>query len=183
VVQVPDDSTSRPDIVFADFEQDDYGGWTTSGKAFADHPYHEDEKRFYNTLSGYEGKGFVNTHLMRHGEDAAAADAYKGRLTSPEFTIDRKFIRFRIGGGADVNRLGLRLIVDGKDVRRAAGRNEGAMRAEAFDVHKFQGKPARLQIVDETGGAGDIPRSITLSSPTSRSMIHRETYQGMAPWP
>ena len=93
--------------------------------------------------------------MMRHGEDAAAADAYKGTLTSPEFTIERKFIHFRIGGGAEQDKLGLRLLVDGKAVRKAAGRNAGSMRRESFDVRDLQGKKARLQIVDEaTGGWG-----------------------------
>ena len=155
VEQVPDQAASRPDIVFADFEGSDYGGWTGEGKAFDGRPYREDERRFYTALSGYEGKGFVNTHMMRHGEDAGAADEYKGKLTSPEFTIERRFIHFRIGGGADASKLGLRLLIDGKDVRRAAGRGGGAMRRDAFDVREFQGKKARLQIVDDaTGGWG-----------------------------
>jgi uncharacterized protein (DUF608 family) len=152
VVQVPDESPKRPDIVFSDFERSDHGGWTALGNAFGDRPYRDDEKRFYTTLSGYDGHGFVNSHMMRHGEDAAAADACKGTLTSPEFTIERKFIHFRIGGGADVNHLGLRLLVDGQVVRRAAGRNAGAMRAEGFDVRDLVGKHARLQIVDEAAG-------------------------------
>jgi non-lysosomal glucosylceramidase len=155
VERVPEQAAVRPDIVFADFEGSDYGGWTGEGKAFDGRPYREDERRFYTALSGYEGKGFVNTHMMRHGEDAGAADEYKGKLTSPEFTIDRRFIHFRIGGGADANKLGLRLLIDGKDVRRAAGRGGGAMRRDAFDVREFQGKQARLQIVDDaTGGWG-----------------------------
>ena len=155
IEQVPDESPGRPDIVFADFEGADYGGWTAEGKAFDDRPYHEDVRRFYTALSGYEGKGFVNTHMMRHGEDAAAADDYKGTLTSPLFTIDRRFIQFRIGGGSDPNKLGLHLLIDGKMVRRAAGRGAGPMRHEAFDVRGFQGKQARLQIVDDaTGGWG-----------------------------
>ena len=92
---------------------------------------------------------------MRHGEDPAAADLYTGTLTSPEFTIERKFIHFRIGGGAEPNKLGLRLIIDGKEVRRAAGRSVGPMRRDAFDVRDLQGKKARLQIVDQaTGGWG-----------------------------
>jgi uncharacterized protein (DUF608 family) len=152
VVPVPDVTPRRPDIVFADFEQSDYGGWTATGKAFENRPYREDEKRFYNALAGYEGKGFVNSHLMRHGEDPAAADAYKGTLTSPEFTIERKFIHFRIGGGADVKTLGLRLLVEGKIERQAAGRSAGAMRPEAFDVRQLAGKKARLQIVDDAEG-------------------------------
>jgi uncharacterized protein (DUF608 family) len=155
VVEAREKSSGQPDIVFADFEGDDYGGWTTEGKAFDTRPYREDERRFYTRLTGYEGKGFVNTHLMRHGEDPAAADEYKGTLTSPEFTIDRRFIRFQIGGGADLNKLGLRLLVDGQVVRRAAGRDAGPMRREAFDVRDLQGKRARLQIVDQaTGGWG-----------------------------
>ncbi|MFO0888801.1 MAG: GH116 family glycosyl hydrolase [Isosphaeraceae bacterium] len=93
--------------------------------------------------------------MMRHGEDAGAADDYKGTLTSPEFTIERKFIHFRIGGGADAAKLGLRLLVDGKVVHRAAGRGAGVMRKDAFDVRRLMGKKARLQIVDdETGGWG-----------------------------
>lgn len=155
VEQVPGQASSRPDVVFADFEGSDYGGWTGEGKAFDGRPYREDERRFYTALSGYEGKGFVNTHMMRHGEDAGAADAYKGKLTSPEFTIERRFIHFRVGGGADANELGLRLLIDGKDVRRASGRGNGAMRRDAFDVRGFQGKKARLQIIDDaTGGWG-----------------------------
>src|SRR5262249_9125878 len=65
---------------------------------------------------------------------------------------------FRIGGGADASKLGLRLLIDSKDVRRAAGRGGGAMRRAAFDVREFQGKKARLQIVDDaTGGWGHTP--------------------------
>ena len=155
VTSVREETPHRPEIVFANFEGDDYGGWTAEGKAFDRRPYRADERRFYTALSGYEGKGFVNTHMMRHGEDAAAADAYKGTLTSPEFTIERKFIHFRIGGGAEQDKLGLRLLVDGKAVRKAAGRNAGSMRRESFDVRDLQGKQGRLQIVDEaTGGWG-----------------------------
>ena len=155
VEPVANESPARGEIVFGDFEGSDYGGWTAQGKAFEDRPYHEDEKRFYTTLSGYEGHGFVNTHVMHHGEDPAAADLYTGTLTSPEFTIERRFIHFRIGGGAELGKLGLRLIVDGKELRRAAGRNVGPMRKDAFDVRDLQGKKARLQIVNQaTGGWG-----------------------------
>lgn len=147
----------RPDMIFGSFEGPDYGGWTAQGDAFDGRPYREDERRFYTALSGYDGKGFVNTHMMRHGEDSVAADRHTGTLTSPEFRVARRFIHFRIGGGADVAKLGLRLIVDGKVVRRAAGRNAGEMRREAFDVRGLEGKTARLQVVDEaTGGWGHV---------------------------
>jgi uncharacterized protein (DUF608 family) len=155
VEQVAEEAPPQPDLVFADFEGPDYRGWTAEGKAFDGRPYRSDERRFYTTLSGYEGEGFVNTHMMRHGENPAAADEVKGTLTSPEFVIDRRFIRFRIGGGADASKLGLRLLIDGQVVRRAAGRNAGPMRRDGFDVREFLGRKARLQIVDDaTGGWG-----------------------------
>ncbi|QEH32152.1 hypothetical protein OJF2_06210 [Aquisphaera giovannonii] len=148
----PARSASRPDIVLADFEGADYGGWKAEGTAFGEKPYREDERKFYTALVGYEGKGFVNSHMMRHGEDPAAADAHRGTLTSPEFAIERDFIHFRIGGGEDANRLGLRLLVDGKAVRRAAGKGGGAMRHASFDVRDLKGKTARLQVVDDADG-------------------------------
>jgi non-lysosomal glucosylceramidase len=86
--------------------------------------------------------------------DIVFAD-FKGTLTSPPFTINRRFIQFRIGGGSDPHKLGMRLLIDGKVVRRAAGHGAGPMRREAFDVRQFQGKQARLQIIDDaTGGWG-----------------------------
>ncbi len=152
-LQVPEESPARPDVVFADFEAENYGNWKAEGSAFDDRPYHENERRFYTTLRGYQGKGFVNTHMMRHGEDAGAADSHKGTLTSPEFAIGRRFIRFLIGGGRDADRLGLRLLVDGKVVRRAAGSGGGEMRHDAFDVREFQGQKAKLQVVDDATGS------------------------------
>ncbi|WP_165229202.1 GH116 family glycosyl hydrolase [Aquisphaera insulae] len=149
---VPPPGSERSEFLFEGFEGDDHGDWKAAGTAFGDKPYREDERRFYSALTGYEGKGFANSHMMRHGEDPAAADAHKGTLTSREFTVERRFIHFRIGGGSDVNRLGLRLLVDGKVVRRAAGRDVGAMRAAAFDVREFEGKRARLQIADDAAG-------------------------------
>ena len=79
---------------------------------------------------GLRGQG-----VRQHAHDAARRgpggrrSSIKGKLTSPEFTIERKFIQFRIGGGSDPNTLGLRLLIDGKVVRRAAGRGAGPMRA------------------------------------------------------
>lgn len=140
---------AQSDVVFADFEGADYVGWTPEGEAFDKVPYRADNGELYEELQGFEGKGLVNSHRRRAGENSVAADRYVGTLTSPEFTIERKFIRFLIGGGGEIDVLGIRLIVDGKVVRRAAGQNAGKMRRDVFDVREFAGKKGRIQIVDQ----------------------------------
>jgi uncharacterized protein (DUF608 family) len=143
------ETTRRPDIVFADFEGKDYAGWKAEGTAFASSPSTRENGELYEELEGFEGKGLVNSHNRRGGEDSVKADRHTGKLTSPEFTIERKFIRFLVGGGGEIDVLGLRLIVDGKVVRRAAGQNAGKMRHDVFDVREFLGKTAHFEIVDE----------------------------------
>ena len=43
--------------------------------------------------------------------------------TSQEFAIERSYIRFLVGGGGHRNTQ-IRLVVDGKTVRAASGKNE-----------------------------------------------------------
>ena len=67
-------------------------------------------------VTGYLGRGLVNTY--REGDKA------RGTLTSPPFTVDRTYLNFLLGGGAQPDRTGLELLVDGKVVRSATGKNE-----------------------------------------------------------
>ena len=78
----------RPEILFEDFEHG-YGNWTVEGEAFGKEPAHgtlPNQQR----VSGFLGQGLVNTFF--HGDDTL------GRLVSKPFTIERRFIRFLIGG-------------------------------------------------------------------------------------
>ena len=81
-------------------------------------------------------------------------DASTGRLTSPEFTIKRRFIGFLIGGGGFAGKTCMDLVVEGKVVRTATGPNTAPGGSEdlepaAWDVADFAGKSAKLVIVDE----------------------------------
>jgi fructan beta-fructosidase len=142
-----------PDIVIADFEGDTYGDWQATGDAFGPGPA-RGTLPGQMTVSGFEGRGLVNTF---RGGDAAT-----GTLTSPPFRIERKFVRFLIGGGRDEARLKMDLIVDGKAVRTATGPNDRPGGSEAlgiagWDVGEFRGKPAVIRIEDAaTGGWGHI---------------------------
>ncbi len=142
----PAKTAPRPDIVFADFENG-YGPWKVEGAAFGAHPATGTLPN-QQWVSGFLGKGLVNTYL--NGDDTT------GRLVSPEFKIERHYIRFLAGGG-DQQTTQIRLIIDGRKVRAAAGRNEEKLLPGAWDVREFAGQNARLEIVDEqTGPWGHI---------------------------
>jgi sucrose-6-phosphate hydrolase SacC (GH32 family) len=143
----------NPDVVFADFEGETYGAWTTTGTAFGNGPA-KGTLPNQMPVTGYRGKGLVNSYL---GGDGAT-----GTLTSPAFKIARKYIAFLIGGGGFPRKTCMNLLVDGKIVRTATGPNTEPGGSEElspswWDVSEYAGKTGRLQIVDAaTGGWGHI---------------------------
>lgn len=141
------------DIVLADFEGATYGAWKATGDAFGSGPARgalPDQM----AVSGFTGRGLVNT--FRGGDPAT------GTLTSPPFTIERRYLRFLIGGGKDEKNLAINLLVDGKIVRTTTGPNERPGGSEELDLHSWnledlKGKTATIEIVDwATGGWGHL---------------------------
>jgi hypothetical protein len=138
----------RPEIIFADFEGDDFAPWKAVGKAFAKGPT---VAAFSNQqpVSGFAGKKLVNSY--------AANDNLTGTLTSPEFTVERNVIRFLIGGGNFKGKTCVNLLVEKKVVRTAVGRNNEKLDPHEWNVSEFAGKQAVLQIVDQKkGGWGHV---------------------------
>jgi sucrose-6-phosphate hydrolase SacC (GH32 family) len=137
------------DIVIADFEGATYGDWTATGDAFGSGPA---RGAFPGQLavSAFAGQGLVNT--FRGG------DGSTGTLASPEFTIQRPFITFLIGGGKNAETTALHLVVDGVVVRRATGPNDRpggreALELDSWEVSAFVGRKAMIRIVDAATGA------------------------------
>ncbi len=141
------------DLLIADFEGPDYGQWTTTGEAFGPGPARGGLPGQMQ-VDGFKGSGLVNSFFK--GDDTT------GTLTSPVFTLERRYLGFLIGGGKNPEKLSLNLIVDGKVVRRATGPNDRAggteaLAPESWDVGEFNGKSATVQIVDQaTGGWGHL---------------------------
>lgn len=141
------------DIVIADFEGETYGDWKTTGTAFGDGPA-------IGTLpgqmdvSGFTGKRLVNSFN--------GGDAPTGTLTSPQFTIERDYLKFLIGGGGYADKTCMKLLVDGQEVRAAVGPNvrpggSEALAPASWDVKDLQGQKATIVIIDEaSGGWGHI---------------------------
>lgn len=139
----PGGPAPRPPIVFADFEEDGYDGWTVEGTAFGSGPAHGTLVN-QNPVSGYEGEGLVNTFL--------GGDDPHGKLTSPELTIERRWISFLIGGGRHPERTCLNLVVDGEVVRTETGRSTERLAPRSWDVADLQGRTAHFEIVDAQSG-------------------------------
>lgn len=138
---------ARPEIVFENFENG-YGNWSVSGDAFGTEPA-AGTLPTQQAVSGFQGKRLVNTFLQ--------GDATRGRLTSPPFKIERRHIAFLIGGGDHADRTCINLLLDGRAVRTATGRNEERLDWRDWDVSEFEGKTANLEIVDQaTEGWGHI---------------------------
>jgi non-lysosomal glucosylceramidase len=138
----------RRKIVLADFEGADYGDWKATGKAFGKAPV-RGTLPSQQEVSGFVAKGLVNTY--------SGGDGPQGTLTSPGFTVSRKFINFLIGGGSHAGQTCINLLADGKVVRTATGKNDEKLEWYFWNVQEFEGKTAQIRIVDQhSGGWGHI---------------------------
>jgi fructan beta-fructosidase len=141
------------DLVVADFEGTGYGDWKVTGTAFGTGPAHGTLPG-QMTVGGFQGGGLVNSF---NGGDGAT-----GRLTSPVFKIERKYLQFLIGGGGWEGKTCMNLLLNGKVVHTATGPNTesgGSERLQPaqWEVAEFIGKEVSLEIVDEAiGGWGHI---------------------------
>ena len=151
--------TARPDLIFEDWNRESYAGWTVAGTAFGSGPVQKSAIPSYQGNVGGDTVRVVNSHATAPGASIEAKDDASGKLTSREFVIDRNFIAFWIGGGkakANTN-LGLSLVMDGKPVLTASGKDDNAMSLQYFDVAAYAGKSAHLEIIDQaTGSWGNI---------------------------
>ena len=170
----------RADIVIADFEGKDYGGWTVTGEAFGPGPA-QGTLPGQMAVSGFMGHGLVNSFFI--------GDGTTGTVTSPPFTISRRYINFLIGGGKQPGVTCLNLLIDGKTMRTATGPNDrpgGSERLDwkTWDVSNLDGKDARIEIVDRaTGGWGHInvdqivQSDVKQEDEISTAELYNETYR------
>lgn len=141
-----DTSKLRPDVLVEDFEKG-YENWTVEGTAFGTSPAHGTLPG-QQAVSGFVGHGLVNSFLG--GDDTV------GRLISKPFRIERRFLRFLIGGGAHPTTQ-IRLVVGGRTVRATSGHDSEHLLPAFWDVRSMAGQEAHIEIVDaQTGPWGHI---------------------------
>ncbi len=144
---------SGKDLVIATFEGKDFGNWKVKGTAFGTGPAHGTLPN-QMTVTGFMGERLANSYV--------GGDGSIGSLTSPTFTIDRKYLNFLIGGGAQPNRACINLILNGKVIYSTTGtsttpQDTEALRPATWNLEPYKGQRARIQILDlATGGWGHI---------------------------
>lgn len=150
----------RIDIVFEDFEAEDYGEWSVVGDAFGARPSSGTNPN-QQPVSGFHGKGLVNSY--------PGSDVPQGMLVSPSFTVSRRYVNFLIGGGGHADRTCMNLLVDGHRVRTATGAFQESLAWKTWNTAEFEGKQTQIQIVDhESGGWGHVNADHIVFSDTSR---------------
>ncbi len=127
------------------FEDRTFDNWTVSGDAFGREPAGGPTGFDQGPVGPFEGSYLVNSF---HGGDSST-----GRMLSPEFTVDRPKLTYRVGGGNVPGQLAVRLLVDGKQVYSGSGVNSDIMQLRTVDVAQHKGKKMRLELVDQCVGA------------------------------
>lgn len=163
----------RPDLVLADFEQNDYRGWVAQGIAFGKTPHRPTASEF---------KGFRGAGLAWSG---AAGPGATGTLLSPKFAIERKFLSFLAAGYRDFpSELGIELVICGRVVRSSAATDhrDPELRWRTWDVAQYVGRTAQIRINDRSMvGAIAVDHFIQTDEPKSppidASRLLSETYR------
>lgn len=175
-------------ITNGNFEQG-LKGWKAEGDAFKSQPTFGDNTsvRRPGLPVNHDGNHWVGTFENRPNASIALGrtqgEGATGTLTSDRFKIEKPVIRFRLGGGADPDKVRVELLVapdegpvpkdlsvsgllgaankkrPGPDecivVCIAAGANDDSMGFVDWDVAEFKGKDAFIRIVDAGTDAMD----------------------------
>ncbi len=132
-------STVSKDEIFADFESGTFDGWTLSGNCWTKEPH---DATTIPGITGFQGKRFLCTFHPKLRTNAT------GKAISREFTMEKPFINFLIGGGNYPGETCLNLVVDGKVVRTETGNGSSELVQKSWDVSQLVGKKAQFEVVD-----------------------------------
>ena len=156
--------------VLFDFEKDwASNGWLLEGSAFGESPM---------TNQQHASRGIVG---RKYAASFYGHDGGLGKAISPEFTIDRDYLHFKIAGGSEKEILGVHLMVDGQSVYQEVGKKNNDLEWRTWNIKKFRGKKGQVKLVDESkGGWGFVSAdhfvlSDLASTPKSGAFSHAST--------
>lgn len=125
------------------FEQSGWGGWTATGRAFGAGPLHDTPSN-QTFVNGWRGWRYASSYRGTNN------DAGTGSLRSRAFTVASDGMSFLIAGGADAEKLGVRLRVGGRVVLRAAGNNTEGFHRVFWDLRPWRGQSAVIEVEDNS---------------------------------
>ncbi|MBR7830506.1 GH32 C-terminal domain-containing protein [Actinospica sp. MGRD01-02] len=134
--------------VFASFSGSTWGdGWVGTGSFANTGPTTE-------SLPGAKDASVLDTCV-------AGCDPATGTITSPTFTVSSDYIDFLIAGGdhplGQPGPTAVELLVGGKVVASATGDDSGDMNWVNWQVAKYRGQQAQIEVVDQNDGSGNVP--------------------------
>ncbi|WP_193212590.1 glycoside hydrolase family 32 protein [Luteolibacter marinus] len=145
------------------FEAGTLANWTASGSAFSPRQptFGDNTTARGNVASRHDGDYWIGTFENYDGTSGSPGDTRgdgpTGTLTSQEFTITRRYITFRIGGGSLPGQTGVKLLCEGTEYPMGTGFNTESMIPATFDAEALVGKTAQVVIFDQaSGGWGHI---------------------------
>lgn len=166
----PTSGPAAEDHVLFDFESGDFAGWVEDGgRPFGPAPAQpeRDMQPQHDTRSRYRFSGWVGSHLvsqdiwMSKRRGIRETQVPGGRLMSEPFTIDRDYLKFRLGGllhpGVYV---ALVLEESGRPqregerwslARQSFANNKFDLVERGWDVRAFRGKRASIHLVADAG--------------------------------
>lgn len=134
-------------IEWDNFEAQAFDGhWSVEGDAFADGPVDTTAVKYGQPLSGYAGVRIASS-FPKEGKEKLT-----GKLVSKPFRISRKYILFSIAGGKFPKSTCVNLKVDGEVVLSETGDASNTLRPVQWEVGKWSGQEAVLEIVDDQSG-------------------------------
>ena len=92
-------------------------------------------------VRGYAGKGYLNSFDPN-------GDGQVGTLLSAEFKIDKRYLKFLVGGGDRIDMTSVNLLVNDKIVKSATGNNTEELFEVIWDLEKHKSATARIKIID-----------------------------------
>ena len=158
------------DILVADFNGTNYPpGWVTTGMAFGTGPITGGSWPGESPpVQGFVGTACVNTYR--------GSDSPQGTLTSPAFTVQKRYMHLLVGGGNNPNNAAVWLLVGTNVVRSATGQQSGTLHWNTWDLSAYLGQTAQIELVDLTsGGWGFILCSWIVASDDGSSPAARYT--------
>ena len=139
-------ATLQADVkVIQAFEGDGFDSWQTTGTAFGLAPVAGKVTGVNGEFRNYGGNALV---VSGHGGDAAT-----GTLTSPDILLTHPFLGFLVAGGNHSGKTAVQLLINGKVVREAVGKNGLTLAEVIWDIAEFKGKKGVVRMVDSEVGA------------------------------
>jgi quinoprotein glucose dehydrogenase len=130
--------------LFQVFEGDGFGTWEETGSGFGKGPMTGVITGTQVKMKDFSGESVA---CSAHGGDGA-----EGSLTSEEFTIVEPYIAFKIAGGNQEGKTCVQLLIDGKVVKEAVGKNAMKFEAITWNVKELKGEKAKLRLLDRATG-------------------------------